>query len=394
MFAGYQMSNWTGYFALCGDEARAWLRTAFNLPIETLLEPAAMEQAVAQLSDDDYSRLELFRAGSSVLANPDNRFLSDALADWPDIDVPELISGLDRVVWVRRYHPLVHDRALTLVEYDRRFQNDQFWNGFPMSDPFDVEDLYEKLERAKPALATCFQSRGRPVPKIRLGHFRRASDRSDSKAIVCTIEVKGDREQVRAFGDTETEFLSYNPEWGATLVLDCKAQVIDIISSQGGKTLRTGLVTQLAPFLGTSFNPERALKARYVDLSPLQRRCRIPIEPGDGLVAEPLFVSATLARGSLGLLRLDARDSSRADAWAEYGAWTGTSGHSFEGAKVIGAGITFSFNPAEGKTMPQTRFLKLSVPSGLTQRQWPSRHRDVAERILTRFGILNPPGQS
>jgi len=158
--------------------------------------------------------------------------------------------------------------------------------------------------------------------------------------------------------------------------------------------LRTGLVTQLAPFLGTSFNPERALKARYVDLSPLQRRCRIPIEPGDGLVAEPLFVSATLARGSLGLLRLDARDSSRADAWAEYGAWTGTSGHSFEGAKVIGAGITFSFNPAEGKTTPQTRFLKLSVPSGLTQRQWPSRHRDVAERVLTRFGILNPPGQS
>jgi hypothetical protein len=247
VFAGYQMSNWTGYFAQCGDDARAWLRTAFDLPIETVLQPAAMETAVAGLTDDAYSQLELFRAGSVVLANPDNRFLSDALGDWPGINVPELISGLDRVVWVRRHHPDVHDRALALIEYDRRFQNDQFWNGFPMLAPLDVADLGAKLELAKPALAICFQSRGRPVPEIRLSHFRRASDRSESEAIVCTIGVKGDREQVQAFGEIETEFVSYNPEWGATLVLDCKAQVIDVISSHGGKTLRTDLVTQLAP---------------------------------------------------------------------------------------------------------------------------------------------------
>lgn len=388
------MSNWTGYFAQCGDEARAWLKDTFNFPIDTLLEPVSMENAVAFLPDDHYSRLELFRAGSVILANPDNRFLSDALADWPDIDVPELTSGLDRVVWVHHHHPYVHNRALTLVEYDKRFQNDQFWSGFPMSDPFNVEDLDGRLERAKPALAKCFQSRGRPVPEIRLSQFRRASDRSDSKAIVCTIEVKGDRERVRTFGKTESEFLSYNPEWGATLVLDCKAQVIDVISSRGGKTLRTALVAKLAPFIDSSFNPADKLKARYVDLSHLQRRCRIPIEPDDGLVSEPVVVSATLVRGSLGVLRLDSRESSHADAWAEYGAWTGTSGHSFEGAKVIGVGITFSFNPVDGKAMPQTRFLKLSSPSGLTQRKWPSRHRDVAERVLTRFGILNPPERS
>lgn len=385
--------NWLKIFEGCEPQSLEALRDLFGFPASISLTPSAFIKALEDLPDEAFGRFDEFVRIARKLADPDNRYLNDALADCPTVDVPALPSAFDRAIWLRSNHPDVIAAAADLLEFDRRFQRDAYWNGFDIEGVPDTDNLKRRLNEDKARIAKCFGEPGRPPPDIRIEIFRRSAGRSHSEACVCTIAVEGALDKVSGFGREKTEFIVFHPEWMATIVIDEEQQRFDMVSERHGKTLRCSVLSVVADHLGVKFDSRKALKARFVDLSRLKRRCSLSVEPEDGLSGPPCLVAATIVRGNLGLLRLDSRASSTNDAWAEFGAYTSSEGNSFLGANVVSAGFEFEFRPRSGKGSPKRRFVHLTRPNGMTLRAWPQEHRDIADRVFRRNGIIGskPP---
>lgn len=380
--------NWWPLAEELSPEMLAWLANEYGISANDTLDADAFTKGVSALDGARFAELDRFRDVVKILSDENDRSIDDALLVNPNVDLPDTLSAVERVVWLKRNHCRIVDEAVELHEYGRKYQKEAYWDGFLITDRFDLSKLKEEKDALEAAFSTCFQKPGRPKPKVKVRWFKRTSTRSDSRALHVLISVQGDPKWLREFPDDGPKRRTYNPERVASLVLDDKEGTVDVVTEGGGKTLRQGLAEVCLKTLGADFERAVKLEPRYVYLESLSSRRALPHAPEDGVETVRL-VGVRLVKGRNGFISFDARGADADDAWAAWKNWFHGETESFGAVGIIGATLEFSFPDTKAPKGIKRRELKLNKPSGLTVRNWPDTHRQIADMLLKRWGLLS-----
>jgi hypothetical protein len=292
------------------------------------------------------------------------------------------------VLWLKRHHDAIIDEAVELHEYGRKYQKEAYWSGFHVKERFETPDLDTCKDALEAGFSRCFQKPGRPAPEVRIRWFQRESTRSDSRACHLLISVQGDAELLREFTKDGPKRRPYHPEKVAAIVLDDKEGIVDVVTEGAGKTVREELVKACLDEFGSDFETAEKIAPRFVHLSGLSSRRFFPCSPEDGVNSVRL-VGIRLVKGRNGFISFDARSADAEDAWSAWKNWFHLDSEGFGAAGVVGATLEFCFPDTKAPKGIRQRVLKLNRPSGLTARNWPDRHREIADRLLRRWGLLS-----
>jgi hypothetical protein len=280
-----------------------------------------------------------------------------------------------------------------VAAYADRLQHGRSWSEYHIEGEI-LADTPPDQDAFRVELADALAHSDGVAGKVKIDSFRRDIRRNDGTAVsrtthyaiyredeaISDLEFRGDEIDRRARHPVQEAAVLYDPNRGS----------IDVMAG-GGRHVRTRIAESFALNLLHVRGTVRSIAPRTFSLDRLRQRIPFDVDPADGIRAVKLTL-IRLARVGVEYERvsIEVDPKGREDIWTRCERlFEDSNPLRWPEWRVTYAGLRIVFEPVDGRKMEPIVKVELRAPNGSNLRDQTVRHQIVAQKYLTRWGLVS-----